>query len=119
MTMVNYEERLIKPKKKAKAKAKPKTVTGEGCAKKTKTLSNTSSKDLKSDVVVHGNPDLWVCICKAHCVSEDWMKSTKAMQTPSGCVIQVSTQQGNNVAEALTFVPGVNISKTKTGYILT
>jgi len=42
------------------------------------------------------------------------MKSTKAMETPTGVVIQVTTQQRNEdgsyaVAEALTFVPGVQI----------
>lgn len=42
------------------------------------------------------------------------MKSTKAMQVPGGCVVQVTTQQKNpdgsySVAEALTYVPGVKI----------
>lgn len=44
------------------------------------------------------------------------MKSTKAMEIESiGCVVQVTTQQGNNVAEALVFVPGVKIWKDKDG----
>jgi hypothetical protein len=38
------------------------------------------------------------------------MKSTKAMQIEGvGCVVQVTTQQGNNIAEAITFVPNVKI----------
>ncbi|MFQ5589577.1 MAG: hypothetical protein ACE5HE_00300 [Phycisphaerae bacterium] len=42
------------------------------------------------------------------------MKSTKAMEIPGGCIVQVTTQQRNpdgsySVAEALTFVPGVYI----------
>ena len=37
------------------------------------------------------------------------MKSTKAMEVIGGCVVQVTTQQGSNIAEALTFVPGVKI----------
>jgi len=37
------------------------------------------------------------------------MKSTKAMDCGCGVVIQVTTQQGNNIAEALTFVPVVSI----------
>ena len=38
------------------------------------------------------------------------MKSTKGMEIEGvGCVVQVTTQQGDNVAEALTFVPGVKI----------
>ena len=41
------------------------------------------------------------------------MKSTKALEISEiGCVIQVTTQQGNNVAEALTFVPGVMIEES-------
>jgi hypothetical protein len=43
------------------------------------------------------------------------MKSTKAMETPKGCVVQVTTQQGDNVAEALTFVPDVSIKVDKNG----
>jgi len=47
------------------------------------------------------------------------MKSTKAMEVPGGCVVQVTTQQGDDVAEALTFVPGVNIivSYDETGFV--
>ena len=38
------------------------------------------------------------------------MKSAKAMEIRGvGCVVQVTTQQGDHVAEALTFVPGVEI----------
>ena len=43
------------------------------------------------------------------------MKSAKAMQTPQGCVVQVTTQQGDNVAEALTFVPGATIANDVNG----
>lgn len=40
------------------------------------------------------------------------MKSTKAMEIEGvGCVVQVTTQQGDNVAEALTFVPNVRIEE--------
>ena len=42
------------------------------------------------------------------------MKSTKAMETGNGCVVQVTTQQRNPdgsyaIAEALTFVPDVHL----------
>jgi hypothetical protein len=38
------------------------------------------------------------------------MKSTKAMQIDGiGCVIQVTTQQGDNVSESICFVPNVKI----------
>jgi hypothetical protein len=81
-----------------------------------KTMSNTcqnSCKDNVKDVVIFGG-DLFKLLSKASSESEGWMKSTKAMETPTGVVIQVTTQQHNDdgsyaVAEALTFVPGVCI----------
>lgn len=80
-----------------------------------KTLINTdangASKNVK-DIVFWGNGDTFKLISKASSVAEGWMKSTKAMEIESvGCIVQVTTQQGNNVAEALTFVPGVKIEE--------
>ena len=63
-----------------------------------------------SDLVVFGSGDLFKLISKASSKGEGWMKSTKAMQIDGvGVVVQVTTQQGDNVAEALTFVPCVKI----------
>lgn len=63
-----------------------------------------------SDIVVVGNGDTFALLCKASSKSQGWMKSAKAMYVPNvGCVVQVTTQQDSNVAEALTFVPGVKI----------
>jgi len=78
-----------------------------------KTLVNTdangAAKNVK-DIVFWGNGDTFKLISKASSVEEGWMKSTKAMQIDYvGCVVQVSTQQGDNIAEALTFVAGVKI----------
>ena len=78
-----------------------------------KTLNVTDSKDLKkkvNDVEVFGDPDKWQLLCKASSKSQGWMKSTKVLETPYGCLIQVSTQQKNPdgsyaLAEAVTFVP--------------
>lgn len=78
----------------------------------TKSLDVTSAEDAKekvSDVVIVGDGNLFQLLCKASSKSQGWMKSCKAMQVPNGCVVQVTTQQGDNVAEALTFVPGVSI----------
>lgn len=79
-----------------------------------KSLDVTSVADAQagkvSDIKVVGNGDTFQLLCKASSKSQGWMKSAKAMQTPSGCVVQVTTQQGENVAEALTFVPGVKIA---------
>jgi hypothetical protein len=78
-----------------------------------KSLTVTSVSDAQagkvSDIVVVGNGDMFRLLCKASSKSQGWMKSCKAMQTPMGCVVQVTTQQGTNVAEALTFVPGAVI----------
>ena len=88
-----------------------------------KTLDNTNVAEAKakiSDIKVFGNGDLFSLICKASSESQGWMKSTKAMQTPNGCVVQVTTQQKNidgtySLAEALTFVPGVCIETDNNG----
>lgn len=84
-----------------------------------KTLDNADVAQVKAqvpDVKVVGNGDLWQLLCKASSKSEGWMKSTKAMQIGGlGCLVQVSTQQGNNVAEAITFVPGAAIVSDQNG----
>jgi len=78
-----------------------------------KTLHNsTASAAMKNvkDIEIFGDGDTFKLICKASSKNEGWMKSTKAMQIDGvGCVIQVTTQQGDNVSEALTFVPDVRI----------
>lgn len=80
-----------------------------------KTLHNSDISKAKVNVPnlqVFGNGDMFQLLSKASSEREGWMKSTKAMQIPSvGCVVQVTTQQGDNVAEALCFVPGVKIVK--------
>jgi len=81
-----------------------------------KTLNNKNIKDAQSkvsDIEVFGNGDTFQLVCKASSQSEGWMKSTKAMNVPGGCVIQVTTQQRNpdgsySLAEAITYVPSVN-----------
>jgi hypothetical protein len=78
-----------------------------------KTLGVTDVADAAAkvaDIVVIGDGDTFTLICKASSQKEGWMKSTKACEIPNvGCIVQVTTQQGDQVAEALTFVPGVTI----------
>lgn len=106
----------------------PETLTGiEPTKQKTKPkeqvasekiLNASNSEELKnkvSDVETYGNPDLFVCISKASSKSGRWMKSTKVMEVPGGCVLQVTTQQGDNIAEAVTFVPGTMLEKDTNG----
>ena len=83
-----------------------------------KTLHNSDVSGAKvnvPDIKVVGNGDMFKLLCKASSQKEGWMKSTKAMEVPGGCVVQVTTQQKNPdgsyaVAEALTYVPGVKIT---------
>lgn len=72
------------------------------------------SKDSGSPTVV-GNPDQWQLLTKF--VSGDKLiaKSSKAMQVPGGCVVQVTTKEGGGIAEALTFVPGVKVADDENG----
>ncbi len=67
-----------------------------------------------SDLQVYGNGDTFALLCKASSQDQGWMKSTKVCNLPDGCIVQVTTQQKNPdgsyaVAEALTYVPGVNM----------
>lgn len=81
-----------------------------------KTLTNTTAKKAKDnvkDIVFWGDGDTFKLICKASSVAEKWMKSTKAMEIEGvGCVVQVTTQQGDHVAESVTFVPGARIHES-------
>jgi hypothetical protein len=87
-------------------------------SEETKALDVQSVEDAQakvSDIKVVGNGDTFALLCKASSKSQGWMKSAKAMETPSGCVVQVTTQQGDNVAEAITFVPDVKIAEDVNG----
>jgi len=86
----------------------------------TKSLHNTDINGARKnvrDIKVFGDGDMFQLLSKASSEAEGWMKSTKAMQVAGGCVVQVTTQQRNPdgsyaIAEALTFVPGVEIACT-------
>lgn len=81
-----------------------------------KALDVTQASELKSDVKVYGDGDLFQLLCKASSKDQCWMKSTKAMEIANvGCVVQVTTQNHGYVAEAVTFVPGVKIIKSPEG----
>ena len=74
-----------------------------------KTLHNSTvsgARENVSDLRVVGNGDMFKLLCKASSLEEGWMKSTKAYVIDTGVFLQVTTQQGSNVAEALTFAPG-------------
>ena len=85
----------------------------------TKTLRNSDVSGARAnvpDLRVYGDGDLFRLLCKASSEAEGWMQATKAMEIQGvGCIVQVTTQQHDNVAEALVFVPGVKISDREGG----
>ncbi len=78
-----------------------------------KTLHNSTVSSARKnvpDINIYGDGDTFKLICKSSSNREGWMKSTKALQIDGvGCLVQVTTQHGDNIAEALTFVPGIKI----------
>lgn len=76
-----------------------------------------------SDLQVYGDGDTFRLLCKASSQSQGWMKSTKVCNVTGGCIVQVTTQQRNPdgsyaIAEALTYVPGINIDITSEPRVL-
>ena len=82
------------------------------CVSKTlnNTSVNTAAKNVK-DIQFFGQEDAFRLISKASSKREGWMKSTKAMNVPGGVLVQVSTQQGDHVVEALCFVAEARVVK--------
>ncbi len=59
-----------------------------------------------ADAIVIGTDHMQL-LCKASSKSEGWVKSIRAMHVPGlGCVVQMTTQHLDHVAEAAVFVPG-------------
>lgn len=79
-----------------------------------KELHNTNVAEVREkvpDVKITGNGNMFQLLCKASSKDQGWMKSCKALEIEGlGCVVQVTTQQGDNVAEAIVFIPGVRIT---------
>jgi hypothetical protein len=72
-----------------------------------KTLDVKNNKDLKekvADVEIFGD-DVWHLLCKASSKEQGWMKSTKVMNVFGGCLVRVTTQNKDHVAESVVFVP--------------
>jgi outer membrane receptor for Fe3+-dicitrate len=78
----------------------------------------TETAQLGPEVDTYGDPDQLRVLFKVQ--GRDWKKSTKALQTPSGCLVQVTTERMNRngewtTAEALQFVPGVCLLENREG----
>jgi len=80
--------------------------------------TTTRTADVPGEITVVGNPDQLRLLFKA--AGTSWHKSTKAMDVGTGCIVQVSNEILNpdgsvSVAEALAFVPGVQIEEDGDG----
>ena len=78
-----------------------------------------NTKQLKDKVTVFGRPDEHIRLM-FKVKGATWVKSTKAMRVPGGCIIQVTSEQINpngsiSIAEALTFVPNIDIKDESEG----
>lgn len=108
-------ETSTKPAPKSLSVDSPPVAAPAQVAPKTLTNSDVSAaKQNVPDIKVVGNGDSFQLLCKASSQNEGWMKSTKAMEIPNGCMVQVTTQQRNPdgtyaVAEALAFAPSTRI----------
>lgn len=98
-----------KPTKKEKS---AEIIPAEVQAKDLSVTSIADAKEKINDIEVFGNGDTWKLLCKASSKSQGWMKSTKYMEVPGfGVVLQVTTQQGENIAEALVALPNATAAQ--------
>ena len=72
------------------------------------------AKDGGKPTVV-GNPDNWQLLTKFVSPDKTIAKSSKAVDLGHGCLVQVTTKEGNAVAESLAYVPGVRVVEDANG----
>lgn len=74
----------------------------------------TKTADLPDEVKTYGDPDQLKLLFKAQ--GKGWKKSTKALELPDGCLVQVTTERQSADgdwanAEAVVFVPNVKLEQ--------
>jgi len=79
-----------------------------------RTLDSCTPEESAVKGTQHMGAQRWVTINKAWNDVEGWMKSTKALELPYGVLVQVTTYERGNIAEALTYVPGVSLEIEET-----
>lgn len=83
-------------------------------------MTDENLKNQVEDTEIYGGVE-WILLHRASSESQGWMKSTKALPVVEiGCLVQVTTQQKNpdgsySLAEAVTFVPDVEIRENADG----
>jgi hypothetical protein len=78
----------------------------------------TKTADLPDEVKTYGDPDQLKVLFKAQ--GKGWKKSTKALELPDGCLVQVTTERQSADgdwanAEAVVFIPNVKLERTEPG----
>lgn len=78
----------------------------------------TKTSDLPDEVKTYGDPDQLKLLFKAQ--GKGWKKSTKAIELPGGCLVQVTTERQSADsdwanAEAVVFVPDVKLEQEGCG----
>src|ERR1043166_3715098 len=100
----------------SKAEKEQESAGRIGPPKTFRNIDAASAQANVPDLQIVGNGDAWRLLVKAYSERENWMKSTKAMEIAGvGCLVQVTTQQGTQVAEAVAFVPDVRIVEDEKG----
>ena len=77
-------------------------------------IEQAKKKGEKVEII--GKPDEFQLLCKV--TSKNLKKSTKVMNVPTGCIVQITTKEVSPngqfvVAEAVTFVPDLNVEIKK------
>jgi hypothetical protein len=78
------------------------------------------ANSIKPALKIEGDGLLWCTLQKVTDPTTGWIKTTRAMETPAGVLINTcSRRTGHPVAaEALMLVPGTMLEKTATGHRL-
>jgi hypothetical protein len=80
------------------------------------TPATTSAPATKKPNKVEGDPALWITLQRVTDEVSGWTKTTRAMQTPAGVLINTcSRKRGADalVAEALALLPGTKLEGTR------
>ena len=85
------------------------------------TPTPSATKSPRQTMKIEGDAALWQTLQKITDPNTGWIKTTRAMETPAGVLINTcSRRTGHPVAaEALMLVPGTTLEKTATGHRLT
>lgn len=83
-----------------------------GAANRNTSDAQEAAKRRGEPLTVFGNPDQLKLLFKVQ--GDDWKKSTKALEVPGGCLVQMTTERvdrdGNwSTSEALQYVPQVRV----------